>query len=119
MSTMLSPLRNLGWRENYNPLRGLTLAKVLALQEAGERGDYPDLQWLYRAIERSDEVIGTAVAPRPGGGPGDAPAPRLRRTRPPRGRGEGPLRRPRLPHGADAKGLTGTWCGLRIRARGR
>ncbi len=64
MSTMLSPLRNLGWRENYNPLRGLTLAKVLALQEAGERGDYPDLQWLYRAIERSDEVIGTVITRR-------------------------------------------------------
>ncbi len=104
MSTMLSPLRNLGWRENYNPLRGLTLAKVLALQEAGDppppalrRGMAGDLQgppawraldpclsrgdggWLYRAIERSDEVIGTVITLVPGAPPrgGSSSPPRL------------------------------------------
>jgi len=33
------------WRENYNPLRGLTLNRAIALMEAFPRGEYADLMW--------------------------------------------------------------------------
>lgn len=45
------------WRENYNPLRGLVLSRVVALLEEGERGQYADLQWLYRFIEKRDPIL--------------------------------------------------------------
>ena len=45
------------WREFYNPLRGLSLPKLVSLMEAGERGQYADLQWLYYYMERSDPMI--------------------------------------------------------------
>ena len=31
------------WRQNYNPLRGLVVSKVVTLLEAGERGEFADL----------------------------------------------------------------------------
>jgi phage gp29-like protein len=40
------------WRENYNPLRGLVMTLVVARLEAGERGEYAELQWLYRFVEK-------------------------------------------------------------------
>lgn len=42
------------WRDGYNPLRGLTLARAVALQEAYNRGEMADLQWLYYHIEQAD-----------------------------------------------------------------
>ncbi len=45
------------WREAYNPLRGLTIPKLVSLQEAGERGEFADLQWLYHYMERTDAMI--------------------------------------------------------------
>ena len=45
------------WREYCNPLRGLTMQRLMALIEEGERGEYADLQWLYHYMERSDPVI--------------------------------------------------------------
>ncbi len=45
------------WREFYNPLRGLSLPKLVSLLEAGERGQYADLQWMYYYMERSDPMI--------------------------------------------------------------
>lgn len=45
------------WRENYNPLRGLVLSRVVSLLEEGERGQYADLQWLYRFVEKRDPVL--------------------------------------------------------------
>jgi phage gp29-like protein len=45
------------WREYYNPLRGLGIARVVSLLEAGERGQYADLQWLYYHMERSDSMV--------------------------------------------------------------
>jgi hypothetical protein len=45
------------WREFYNPLRGLSLPKLVSLMESGERGQYADLQWLYYYMERSDPMI--------------------------------------------------------------
>jgi hypothetical protein len=40
------------WRENYNPLRGLVISTVVSMLEAGERGEYANLQWLYRSVEK-------------------------------------------------------------------
>lgn len=45
------------WREYLNPLRGLSLTRLVALLEAGERGEYADLQWMYYYMERSDPMI--------------------------------------------------------------
>jgi phage gp29-like protein len=45
------------WRDAYNPLRGMTLPKLLALLDAGERGQYADLQWFYHYMERSDAMV--------------------------------------------------------------
>jgi phage gp29-like protein len=45
------------WREYFNPMRGLTQARVRSLQEAGERGQYADLQWMYHFMERGDAMV--------------------------------------------------------------
>src|SRR3954464_6276687 len=49
------------WRENYNPLRGLVLQRAAQLLEAGERGDYADLQWLYRLVEKRFPVLRSLI----------------------------------------------------------
>ncbi len=45
------------WRDAYNPLRGMNLPKLLSLLDAGERGQYADLQWFYHYMERSDAMV--------------------------------------------------------------
>lgn len=45
------------WRSQYNPLRSLTFQRAVTLLEQGERGDYADLQWLYRFIEKRDPTL--------------------------------------------------------------
>jgi phage gp29-like protein len=45
------------WREYFNPLRGLSIPRMVSLLEAGERGQYADLQWCYYYMERSDSMI--------------------------------------------------------------
>jgi phage gp29-like protein len=45
------------WRDAYNPLRGMSLPKLVTLLEAGERGALADLQWFYHYMERSDAMI--------------------------------------------------------------
>lgn len=45
------------WREYCNPLRGLSLPKLVSLLEAGERGQYADLQWMDYYMERPDPMI--------------------------------------------------------------
>jgi hypothetical protein len=49
------------WREFLNPLRGLSMDRIMQLVEQGERGAYADLQWFYQAMERSDALIATVV----------------------------------------------------------
>lgn len=49
------------WRDNYNPLRGLTIRRVVSLLEDGERGAYADLQWTYRFIEMQDATLGAII----------------------------------------------------------
>jgi hypothetical protein len=45
------------WREQYNPLRGLTITRAVCLLEAYRRGEMADLQWLYSHIEESDATL--------------------------------------------------------------
>ena len=42
------------WRDQYNPLRQLTIARAVSMFEAAQRGEYADLQWTFRFIERRD-----------------------------------------------------------------
>ena len=49
------------WREYVNPLRGLTMERIVSLIEQGERGAFADLQWFYQAMERSDALIATVL----------------------------------------------------------
>lgn len=45
------------WRDNYNAIRNLTIARVIALIEAAERGDFAELQLVMRKIERRHPVL--------------------------------------------------------------
>lgn len=45
------------WRAQYNPLRALTMQRAVSLLEAGERGDYADLQWTFRAVEKREPTL--------------------------------------------------------------
>ena len=52
------------WRDGFNPLRGLTMMQAVALLEAGERGEYANLQWLFRAVERRNATLRAVKARR-------------------------------------------------------
>jgi phage gp29-like protein len=45
------------WRQQFNPLRNLTIARAVSLFDASQRGEFADLQWTYRFIERRDEDL--------------------------------------------------------------
>ena len=52
------------WRDGYNPLRGLTMARAVSLMEDAQRGVMADLQWLYGSelgIEATDPDLMTIV----------------------------------------------------------
>lgn len=49
------------WRDAHNPLRGLTMPRLVSMLEAGERGQYADIQWFYHYMERSDAMIASAI----------------------------------------------------------
>lgn len=49
------------WREGYNPLRGQTIASAALLVESWDRGEFADLMWLYRWIERSDATLSAVL----------------------------------------------------------
>ena len=57
MAVQIYSQKNNAWREAYNPLRGMNLARLMALLDAGERGQYADLQWFYHYMERSDPMV--------------------------------------------------------------
>lgn len=42
------------WRDNYNPLRGLTMRSAIGMLEQADNGLFPDLQWCYEKIEGMD-----------------------------------------------------------------
>lgn len=50
------------WRENYNPLRRLTMARAVDLLELGQRGDYAYLQWAYHFCERRNPTLAGLVS---------------------------------------------------------
>ena len=57
-STYLQNLQlSTNWRAQYNPLRGLTIAQLVTMLEAGERGNYARLQWLYRFVEKRNSTL--------------------------------------------------------------
>jgi phage gp29-like protein len=45
------------WRDNYNPIRGLFIARVVAMLEAADRGDFAELQLVMRKVERRYPVL--------------------------------------------------------------
>ena len=52
------------WREFYNPLAGLTVARLNAIHAAADRGQHAAAQWLYRFAEQADVTIQAAIARR-------------------------------------------------------
>jgi phage gp29-like protein len=57
-STYLHNLQlSTNWRAQFNPLRGLTIAQLVAMLEASERGNYARLQWLYRFVEKRNSTL--------------------------------------------------------------
>jgi phage gp29-like protein len=57
-STYLKNLQlSSNWRAQFNPLRGLSMPRLVALLEAAERGDYARLQWLYRFVEKRNPTL--------------------------------------------------------------
>lgn len=65
-STAQTHRRTERWREQFNPLRGLTLHRAIAMLEAYRRGEMADLQWLYSHIEESDSTLLALVERRTG-----------------------------------------------------
>jgi phage gp29-like protein len=49
------------WREAYNPLRGLTVARLNSIHDAAARGQYAAAQWLYKYMQSADVTIQAAV----------------------------------------------------------
>jgi len=45
------------WRDQYNPLRGITIARAIQLLETYRRGEFADLQWSYSFAEEVDEDL--------------------------------------------------------------
>lgn len=45
------------WRDNYNPLRGLTIARLLALFEQAERGAFSEIQLTLRKAEKRFPIL--------------------------------------------------------------
>jgi hypothetical protein len=52
------------WRDWYNPLKGLSMSRIVAMEDAAERGQHADLQWLWNAMERTDVTVQAAIARR-------------------------------------------------------
>src|SRR5450631_3219648 len=64
-STYLKNLQlSTNWRAQYNPLRGLTIQQLVAMLEAGERGNYARLQWLYRFVEKRNPTLRAVLSRR-------------------------------------------------------
>lgn len=48
-------------RDYTNPLRNMTIPRLVGMLEAGERGEYSDLQWFYYFMERSDATLYSVI----------------------------------------------------------
>ena len=51
-------------RDWYNPLKGLAMSRIVAYEDAAERGQFADLQWLWRLMEQTDVTVQAAIARR-------------------------------------------------------
>jgi phage gp29-like protein len=45
------------WRDNYNPIRGLFIARAISILEAADRGDFAELQLVMRKVERRHPAL--------------------------------------------------------------
>jgi phage gp29-like protein len=52
------------WRDHYNPLRGLSMARMVYMEEAANRGDHADVQWFWDHMVQTDVTVAAAVAKR-------------------------------------------------------
>lgn len=50
------------WRDWYNPIRGLSVARIVSMEDAAERGQFADLQWFWHHRERTDVTVQAAIA---------------------------------------------------------
>ena len=54
-------LKKPSWRDWYNPLRFLTIDKLIAWQDAFDRGQSSDLQWFWNHMAHADSAAQSAV----------------------------------------------------------
>jgi len=54
------------WRDQFNPLRSLTMAQAVSWLEQAQRGEFADIQWAYSFIERRDSDLLAIVERRTG-----------------------------------------------------
>lgn len=52
------------WRDEYNPLRYLTIRRAVDLVDCWDRGEFADLMWTYRAVERANETLSALMSRR-------------------------------------------------------
>jgi phage gp29-like protein len=57
MAVQIYTQKSNAWRDAYNPLRGMNLGRLMSMMDAGERGEYADIQWFYHFMERSDPMV--------------------------------------------------------------
>jgi hypothetical protein len=49
--------KNNTWRDQYNPLRSLTVSRAVSMLESAQKGEFAEIQWLYRFIERRHPTL--------------------------------------------------------------
>lgn len=54
------------WRDQLNPLRGITMATAVSYLEQAQRGEFADVQWAYSFLERRDADLLAIVERRTG-----------------------------------------------------
>jgi phage gp29-like protein len=56
--------KSTSWRDFYNPLKNLTISRIVAMEDQALRGQHADLQWFYEFMHHSDVMIQAAMARR-------------------------------------------------------
>ncbi len=52
------------WRDWYNPLKGLTVSRIVSMEDAADRGQFADLQWFWHHMKRTDVTVQAAISRR-------------------------------------------------------
>ena len=55
---------NQTYRDMYNPLRGLNMSRIVAMEEDADRGNWSDVQWFWHHMMQTDVTVASAVAKR-------------------------------------------------------